>query len=160
MGLRESPWPPRRHGRDIAHKRVGSRVHAFRHADSALERQGLELTPAQASWALKSSGEANRQLALRLPRDHYVRLDANDYSLHPAVICRRSWVRHQVITDPEHKAAAAALRRQRVGMLRPVGPEPKVEQRSLATALRRRIAGGEWEPGQRMPPVCRAGRRL
>ena len=25
----------------------------------------------------------------RLPRDHYVRLDANDYSVHPAVIGRR-----------------------------------------------------------------------
>jgi len=96
------------------------------------------------------------RLALRLPRDHYVRLDSNDYSVHPAAIGRRievvagldrvraycggqlaadherSWARHQVITDPEHKAAAAALRRQRVGMLRPVGPEPEVEQRSLA----------------------------
>ena len=42
----------------------------------------------------------------------------------------RSWAWHQVITDPEHKAAAAAMRRRRVGMLRPVG-EPEVEQRSL-----------------------------
>ena len=92
--------------------------------------------------------------SLRLPRDHYVRLDANDYSVHPAVIGRRievvagldrvrvfcggrlaadherSWAWHQVITDPEHKAAAAGLRRQRVGVLRPA-PEPEVEQRSL-----------------------------
>jgi hypothetical protein len=45
----------------------------------------------------------------------------------------RSWAWHQVITDPEHKAAAAGLRRQRVGMLRPVpdGRELEVEQRSL-----------------------------
>jgi hypothetical protein len=93
--------------------------------------------------------------SLRLPRDHYVRLDANDYSVHPAVIGRRveviagldrvrvlcagqlaadherSWAWHQVITDPGHKAAAAGLRRQRVGVLRPA-PEPEVEQRSLA----------------------------
>ena len=27
--------------------------------------------------------------SMRLPRDHYVRLDANDYSVHPAVIGRR-----------------------------------------------------------------------
>src|SRR5690349_10240990 len=27
--------------------------------------------------------------ALRLPRDHYIRLDSNDYSVHPAVIGRR-----------------------------------------------------------------------
>jgi len=90
----------------------------------------------------------------RLPRDHYVRLDSNDYSVHPAVIGRRvevvagldrvrvlsggqlvadherAWSWHQTITDPEHYAAAAAMRRQRVGVLRPVR-EPEVEQRSL-----------------------------
>jgi transposase len=94
--------------------------------------------------------------SLRLPRDHYVRLDSNDYSVHPAAIGRRAgvvasldrvqawcggqlaagheraWSWHQVITDPQHKAAAAAMRRQRVGILRPVVPEPEVEQRSLA----------------------------
>ena len=91
----------------------------------------------------------------RLARDHYIRLDANDYSVHPAVIGRRveviadlhrvrvacggqvvadharAWAWHQTITDPEHHAAAKALRRQRAGVLRPV-PEPEVEQRSLA----------------------------
>ena len=91
----------------------------------------------------------------RLARDHYVRLDSNDYSVHPAVIGRRvevvadlarvrvlcggqvaadherAWAWHQTITDPEHHAAAKALRRQRVGVLRPAAP-PEVEQRSLA----------------------------
>jgi transposase len=100
--------------------------------------------------------ETGWRLAVRLPRDHYVRLDSNDYSVHPAAIGRRvevvasldrvqawcggqlaadherSWARHQVITSPAHKAAAAALRRQRVGVLRPVGPEQEVEQRSLS----------------------------
>ena len=90
----------------------------------------------------------------RLPRDHYVRLDSNDYSVHPAVIGRRveviagldrvrvlsggqlvadherAWSWHQTITDPGHRAAADALRRRRVGVLRPVR-EPEVEQRSL-----------------------------
>jgi transposase len=98
--------------------------------------------------------ETGWRSGLRLPRDHYVRLDANDYSVHPAVIGRRieviagldrvrafcggqlvadherAWAWHQVITDPEHKAAAAGLRRARVGVLRPA-PEPEVEQRSL-----------------------------
>jgi len=55
----------------------------------------------------------------------------------------RSWAWHQVITDPEHRAAATALRRQRVGMLRPVGPEPEVEQRSLA--VYDALAGGDGE---------------
>jgi transposase len=91
----------------------------------------------------------------RLARDHYIRLDSNDYSVHPAVIGRRveviadlarvrvlcggqvvadherAWAWHQTITDPGHYAAAKALRRQRAGVLRPV-PEPQAGQRSLA----------------------------
>jgi transposase len=92
--------------------------------------------------------------SLRLPRDHYVRLDSNDYSVHPAVIGRRVevvadlarvrafcdgklvadheriWAWHQTISDPEHVAAAKLLRQQRVGVLRPV-PEPDVQIRCL-----------------------------
>jgi transposase len=73
---------------------------------------------------------------LRLPRDHYVRLDANDYSVHPGAIGRRievhadlervrafcdgrlvadharSWAWHQGFTDPVHAEAAAVLRRE------------------------------------------------
>ncbi|RDI68445.1 hypothetical protein DFR76_102846 [Nocardia pseudobrasiliensis] len=90
----------------------------------------------------------------RLPRDHYLRLDSNDYSVHPAVIGRRVeivadldrvrvfsggrivadheriWGWHQTISNPEHVAAAKAWRRSRIGVLRPA-PEPEVEQRSL-----------------------------
>jgi transposase len=92
--------------------------------------------------------------SLRLPRDHYVRFDSNDYSVHPAVIGRRIeviadlqrvrafcdgrlvadheriWAWHQTISDAEHVAAAKALRRERVGVLRPV-PEPDVQIRCL-----------------------------
>ena len=53
----------------------------------------------------------------------------------------RAWAWHQVITDPEHKAAAAGLRRARVGVLRPVGPEPEVERRGLA--VYDALAGGD-----------------
>lgn len=91
----------------------------------------------------------------RLARDHYVRLDSNDYSVHPAVIGRRIeviadlhrvravcdgrlvadhdrvWAWHQTISDPEHVAAAKVLRRERVGVLRPVN-DGEVEQRCLA----------------------------
>lgn len=91
----------------------------------------------------------------RLPRDHYIRLDSNDYSVHPAVIGRRVeivadlarvrvlgegkvvadhervWACHQTISDPEHVAAAKVLRRKRIGVVRPA-PEPDVEQRCLA----------------------------
>ena len=78
--------------------------------------------------------------SLRLPRDHYVRLDSNDYSVHPAVIGRRvevtadldrvrvwcdgqlvadhgrCWARHQTISDPAHLEAAARLRQQRAAL--------------------------------------------
>jgi transposase len=97
--------------------------------------------------------------ATRLARDHYVRLDSNDYSVHPAVIGRRIeviadldrvrvfcdgktvadhqrlWAWHQTLTDPDHLEAAKVLRRTRIGALRPVR-EPEVElaveQRALA----------------------------
>ena len=93
--------------------------------------------------------------SLRLPRDHYIRLDSNDYSVHPAVIGRRIevvadldrvrvfsdgrtvgdheriWAKHQTISDPEHVAAAKLLRRDRIGLVRPA-PEPDVEIRCLA----------------------------
>jgi len=91
----------------------------------------------------------------RLPRDHYVRLDANDYSVHPSVIGRRvqvradleqvvitagclevgrhqrCWAAHQTITDPAHAAAGAALRRSR--RLAPLPPsDTEVAQRALS----------------------------
>jgi transposase len=95
------------------------------------------------------------RFSVRLARDHYIRLDSNDYSVHPAVIGRRVeiiadlarvrvlcdgkvvaghdrlWAWHQTISDPKHIAAAKALRGQRAGMLRPVA-EPEVEQRALS----------------------------
>jgi len=91
----------------------------------------------------------------RLARDHYVRIDSNDYSIHPAVIGRRielivdlqrvralcdgklvadherAWAWHQTISDPDHLAAGKLLRNERVGALRPV-VELEVEQRCLA----------------------------
>ncbi len=95
--------------------------------------------------------------SLRLPRDHYIRLDGNDYSVHPAVIGRRIevtadlgrvrvfcagravadheriWAKHQTITDVEHLAAARALRRDRLELLRGGrAVEPEVEQRCLS----------------------------
>ena len=99
--------------------------------------------------------ETGWRVFTRLARDHYVRLDSNDYSVHPAVIGRRievtagldrvrvlcdgqlaadherSWAWHQSFTDPAHRAAAAALRRQRVAVLRRPA-EPEVQVRALA----------------------------
>ncbi|MFI1586231.1 IS21 family transposase [Embleya sp. NPDC020630] len=70
----------------------------------------------------------------RIGRDHYIRVDTNDYSVHPRAIGRtvmaradneevvviagedvvarhtRCWARHQSLTDPEHAAAADVLR--------------------------------------------------
>ena len=118
----------------------------------AADRQAmLPLPPVAPATGWRSS--------LRLARDHYVRLDSNDYSVHPAVIGRRIeviadldrvrvlsdgktvadhprvWAWHQTLTDPTHLEAATALRRSRAGALRPVrdaDTEIGVEQRILA----------------------------
>jgi hypothetical protein len=91
---------------------------------------------------------------VRLPRDHYVRLAGNDYSVHPSVIGRkvhvtagldrvrvrcegalvaeheRCWATHQTITDPEHAHAAAALRHARLRVA-PAPAATEVQQRPL-----------------------------
>jgi len=92
----------------------------------------------------------------RLARDHYVRLDGNDYSVHPSVIGRRVqvladlqrvrvvcdgrtvaehdrvWATHQSLADPEHIRAANRLRRSRAQLLRPVVDDAAVQLRALA----------------------------
>ena len=94
------------------------------------------------------------EMSLRLPRDHYVRLDSNDYSVHPTAVGRRVlvradldrvrvwceggvvadhervWARHQTISDPAHVNAAQLLRQQRFTLI-PPATETEVEQRSL-----------------------------
>jgi transposase len=96
------------------------------------------------------------RVSTRLARDHYVRLDSNDYSVHPAVIGRRVevaadlhrvravcdgrlvadhervWAKHQTISAAEHIAGARALRAERVGLLRPAPPADQVEIRRLS----------------------------
>ncbi|GAA1691066.1 transposase [Mycolicibacterium murale] len=85
----------------------------------------------------------------RLPRDHYMRLDSNDYSVHPAAVDRRIevcvqvwcagrlvadhdriWAKHQTISDPEHVAAAKAMRRNRFDVAT-LPTHVEVEQTSL-----------------------------
>jgi len=95
------------------------------------------------------------QDSLLLPRDHYVRVDSNDYSVRPSAVGRRvqvladleqvvvtcagrvvaahgrCWARQQTISDPEHVAAAAALRAAL--RTRPVLPaQTEVANRDLA----------------------------
>lgn len=89
-----------------------------------------------------------------LPRDHYVRLDANDYSVHPAAVGRRIevvadlgrvrvwcagrlvadhdriWAKHQTISAPEHVAAAKVMRRHRFDLVT-APAQIEVEQRLL-----------------------------
>ncbi len=90
---------------------------------------------------------------MRLARDHYVRLDGNDYSVHPAAIGRlvevradlqtvtvtlagttvaehrRCWARHQSLTDAAHQQAAAAMR---AAPRRSPAPVEDIERRSLS----------------------------
>ena len=94
------------------------------------------------------------RLTTRLPRDHYVRLDANDYSVHPSVVGRqvevhadlthvevvcggrpvarhdRCWAKHQSVTDPAHRVAADQLREaHRRAVITPIATP--VESRNL-----------------------------
>ncbi len=74
------------------------------------------------------------RFSVRLGRDHYVRVGTCDYSVHPSAIGRRvevrvdteavvatcggtevarherSWVRHRVLTDPDHERARVVMR--------------------------------------------------
>ncbi|RAV14658.1 IS21 family transposase [Mycolicibacterium sp. GF69] len=94
--------------------------------------------------------------SLRLPRDHYIRLDGNDYSVHPAAVGRRVlvradldrvqafcdgqpvaehdriWATHQTISDPTHVEAAKVLRRRRI-QIPPPPLESEVAQRDLSS---------------------------
>jgi transposase len=95
------------------------------------------------------------RLSTRLPRDHYVRVDANDYSVHPSAIGRRidihadanrvevtcdgrtvashqrCWAAHQSITDPLHRDAATLLRvAHRLAKTTPIRTE--VQHRDLS----------------------------
>ena len=93
--------------------------------------------------------------SVRLPRDHYVRLDSNDYSMHPSAVGRqvevradldtvtvtvtlagrevarhqRCWAKHQSLTDPEHAKAATVLRGQQH---QPTPSIDDVERRALS----------------------------
>ena len=94
--------------------------------------------------------------SVRLPRDHYVRVDSCDYSVDPAAVGRRievradlaevaatldgqlvarherCWAPHQTLTDPAHAAAAAAMRRAHLHPVRPGVDSGGVEIRDLA----------------------------
>ena len=101
----------------------------------------LPPVPPQVGWGFST----------RLPRDYYVRVDSNDYSVHPSVIGRRIevhadltrvwascdgklvaghdrvWARHQTVSDFEHLVAAKALQRGRADLLKPL-PQSDVGQ--------------------------------
>ncbi|MBG6107403.1 DDE-type integrase/transposase/recombinase [Frigoribacterium sp. CG_9.8] len=87
---------------------------------------------------------------VRLPRDYYVRVHSNDYSVAPGLIGRlvdvtadleriyvthngvtvttheRAWARQLTVTDPDHVAQAAVLRRQFQTLLRHQRPQAHV----------------------------------
>lgn len=92
---------------------------------------------------------------VRLPRDHYVRIDSNDYSVDPAAVGLRvevvadldsvfvttggrlvathdrCWARHQSITDPAHHQSALELAHRAAHRPAPEKSD-EVEQRDLA----------------------------
>jgi transposase len=111
------------------------------------------------------------QTSVRIGRDHYIRLDTCDYSVHPAAIGRivrveadtetvrahldgrlvadhaRCWARHQTLTDPAHADAAATMRHQHhqaADSTTAAAVAVQVEERALPTYDRvfRLIEGG------------------
>ncbi|MGY4644355.1 transposase [Cellulomonas sp. URHB0016] len=93
---------------------------------------------------------------VRLPRDHYVRLGSNDYSVDPVAVGRfvdvvadlqqvtvrlgtkvvathpRCWARWQTITDPAHRQAALAMSAAAAVRRSAPAPVDDVEQRDLS----------------------------
>ncbi len=91
----------------------------------------------------------------RLPRDHYVRCDGNDYSVHPVAVGwrievtadlgrvrvwsgghlvadhARIWAKHQTVSDPDHVESAKLLRRKHFDVVLPPA-HVEVEQCCLA----------------------------
>lgn len=140
---------------DRVHRRIGCRPTERIEADRAAM---LDLPP-----VAPSTGWSYR---IRLPRDHYVRLDANDYSVHPGavgrivqvtadlervrVICEgravadhpRCWAGHQSLTDPAHRTAAEVLRAEHRPGWR-TGLDQQVEIRPLTDYDRLADLGGE-----------------
>jgi transposase len=126
------------------HRRIGARPVERWNTDRAAM---LALPPVAPSVGWRFSA--------RLARDHYLRCDGNDYSVHPSVIGRRvdlaadleqvvvtceglevarhprCWARHQSLTDPAHAAAAARLRSAHRARTRP-GRDALVEHRDLS----------------------------
>lgn len=94
--------------------------------------------------------------SVRLPRDHYVRLDSCDYSVHPSAVGHRvqvvadlatvritrgqavvgeherCWARQQTITDEQHARAAAILRQAYQDRPPATPAAAEVEHRDLA----------------------------
>ena len=132
-------WLPRANARQ--HRALGCRPIDRLEADRAA-MLALPPIPPVVGWAQSA----------RLPRDHYIRLDSNDYSVHPAAIGRlvevradlqtvtvtlagrvvashaRCWARHQSLTDPAHRDAAAAMR---TAQHHSPPPGDEVQRRSL-----------------------------
>jgi hypothetical protein len=130
--------------------RANNRVHAttkVRPSEAISEDRGamLRFPPVEPDTTLGFS--------LRLPRDHYVRVDTNDYSVNPRFVgqrievrvsleevvasCegtevarhRRCLARHQVLLAPEHARALRALRAEQIVTS---AFEAAVEERDLA----------------------------
>ncbi|MGW4898277.1 IS21 family transposase [Kitasatospora sp. NPDC004240] len=115
------------------------------------------------------------QTSVRLGRDHYIRLDTCDYSIHPSAIGRivrveadtetvrayldgrlvadhaRCWARHQSLTDPAHADEAALMREgHRLALAHGVvAAAVEVEERALPSYDRvfRLIEGGAGGEG-------------
>ena len=141
-------WLLRANGRH--HRRIGCAPVTRWAADKAAMLSLPPVAP-QTGWLTQ----------VRLPRDHYVRLDSNDYSVDPVAVGRkvtvhadleqvsvrlgdkvvaaheRCWARQQTITDPTHRAAALAMAHAAAKSRGRAPVTEEVEQRDLGDYDRR-----------------------
>jgi transposase len=114
--------------------RANARKRRSLHGASAGERIGADRAAMGALPPIDTTTIGWRTSVV-LPRDHYIRLDSCDYSVHPSAIGQRvevaadldmvrirrggvlvgeharSWARQQTITDPQHREAGDVMRR-------------------------------------------------
>ncbi len=87
--------------------------------------------------------------SLRLPRDHYVRLDCNDYSVHPAVIGRRVEVDRRPAPGPGVLRRPAGRRPRTDLGLAPDHLRPRARRRGRTRCAGERVGAAS---GQRREP--------
>jgi transposase len=156
--------------------RVNARPRRALDGAAAVDRIGADRAAMGVLPPIDAAGIGWRH-SVRLPRDHYVRLDSCDYSVHPGAVGhrvevvadldtvrivragtavgmhQRCWARQQTITDEAHRRAAQAMRQDFQD--RPRGRHPvQVEVAGRDLADYDRICGTGADAGDDLAEVA------